>query len=198
MKTDMKVISHCLKESQKIDFAKFYTDDGAVYGAKNERDGRAIYVPGRSVEEVKAELAGQDNAERLREIEAEVDMALAKFAENQRQHGHTKTQMLNIKDSAMITVTMTAEQFSKFESATGEVPYLLSHAGNVFDFLYSVKAAGFNANESGYLSIFELCGRAFRAAAEKEGEAIADLDHLMRTAKSAHIDTPTQSFHSEA
>jgi hypothetical protein len=187
------------KAAKKTDLGKYYTDDGEEeYSVKAAREGRAIYVPGRTVEEVKAELAVQADADRLRVIEAEVDMALAKFAENQVQHGKAKPKLLNMKDSAMITVTMTEAQFSKFESATGEVPYLLSHAGNVFDLLYSIKAAGFNTNDSGYLSIFELCGRAFRIAAEKEGEAIADLDRLMRAAKSAQIDAQSRSFHAEA
>lgn len=151
------------------------SEDEEDYRVKNAREGRAVYVPGRSVEEVRAEIA--------------------------KLQGRLNTPKANTKSKGaepVITVTMTEQQFSTFENATAEVPYLLSHAGNVFDFLFSVKAAGFDAGDSGYLSIFELCGRAFRTAAEKEGEAIADLDRLIRAAKSAQIDAKTQPLHSEA
>lgn len=161
--------------SRKAATATDMSDGEEDYRLKAAREGLAIYVPGRSVEEVRAEIAKSQGRAR---------------AANANSYDESTEQM--------ITVTMTEAQFSSIESATGEVPYLLSHAGNVFEFLFRIKAAGFDADDSGYLSIFELCGRAFRTAAEKEGEAIADLDRLMRSAKSAQIDAKSQPLHSEA
>ena len=80
----------------------------------------------------------------------------------------------------MINFSVTEDQYRRFEQATGEAPYLLAHAGHVFDFLVSVKAAGFTGDESGVLSIMDLCARAFRNAAAVEGEALAELDQVMR------------------
>ena len=87
----------------------------------------------------------------------------------------------------MINFSVTEDQYRMFEQAAGEAPYLLAHAGHVFDFLVSVKAAGFTGNESGIMSIMDLCARAFRNAAEQEGEAIAEFDRVMRIARAEQI-----------
>ena len=79
-----------------------------------------------------------------------------------------------------VTMTLTHDQWHRFELATGEVPYLLDHAASVFEFLHSLHACGISANDDGYQSILELCARAFRGAAAKEGESIGQLDRILR------------------
>lgn len=82
--------------------------------------------------------------------------------------------------SGQVTLTLTAEEARRLERATGEVPYLLNHAARVFELLSSAHASGALDCHEGWPSLFELCGRAFNSAAEKEGEAILMLDGKLR------------------
>lgn len=152
---------------------------------KMAAEGKAFYVPGKSVAEIKAEI-GQSVTfpDAVSPIQAWQD-ARAAGGNNQAIRNGQEGQ-------AMINVAMTEEQYRKFEGAMGEVPYLLSHAGNVFDFLFAVRSGGFTADESGFLSILELCGRAFQSAAEQEGATLAELDSMMRAAAAAQYKNQLQ------
>lgn len=133
---------------------------------KMAAEGKAIYVPGRSVEEVKAE-----------------------FAAGRKKQGIkpklTKTN--SFEDLAMINLSITEEQYDEFQQATDEAAYLLAHAGNVFDLLYSVYGTGLKLDDPGFGSMFALCGRAFANAAGKEGERLSQLDRILRAAKSEQL-----------
>ena len=84
--------------------------------------------------------------------------------------------------SPMITITLTPEEASRLELATGEIPCLLSNAAGAFAMLHSGYAGGFLDGDNGAACILDLCARAFRAAAEQEGEAIGMLDRKLREA----------------
>ncbi|MBZ0129481.1 MAG: hypothetical protein K8F59_10220 [Rhodobacteraceae bacterium] len=81
-----------------------------------------------------------------------------------------------------ITITLSPDEADQLEKATGEVSYLLNHAENIFALLYSGVTSGCLDGHVGITSLFELCGRAFRSAAEVEGEAILMLDAKLRIA----------------
>lgn len=144
------------------------TDDDALtdheWRLKMAAEGKAIYIPGRSVEPVKKSYRSIMDP----------------------------TKANNFEEDKMINVSMTDEQWDKFEKATGEVPYLLTHASNIFTLLYSVYGSGIKLDDPGFVSMFELCGRAFKNAAEQEGESIAELDRLMRNAMSDNINKSLQ------
>lgn len=85
-------------------------------------------------------------------------------------------------DDGTLIFSLPADLARELKLATGEVPYLLNHAANVFDLIFSVSAAGFNITDSGLHSICELCARALHHAADKEGEAISLFDQVLREA----------------
>ena len=80
------------------------------------------------------------------------------------------------------TVTLTAEEASRVELATGEVPYLLSHAEGIFELLYRGVSGGFLDDEPGLPGLLEICSRTFKAAVANEGETIAMFDQKLRSA----------------
>ena len=113
---------------------------------KMAAEGKAIYVPGLSDEEVKAKLKKKqlggpvnvpvptwpDYPDAISPIEA------WEQAQAVRCGNHAKTP--EQQEPAMINFSVTEDQYRKFQQATGEAPYLLEHAGHVFDFLVSLQA----------------------------------------------------------
>lgn len=81
-----------------------------------------------------------------------------------------------------ITITLSLEEASQLELATGELPYLLAHAENVFALIYSGIASGHFDGHVGITSLCELCGRAFKSAVAVEGAAVLMLDGKLRAA----------------
>jgi hypothetical protein len=92
------------------------------------------------------------------------------------------------KPTDSITITLTHEEAQRLEIATAEVPYLLANAEGAFAVLHSGYAGGFLDGHHGAVCIMELCARAFKSAAESEGEAIAMLDGKLRTALSVRAE----------
>jgi hypothetical protein len=80
-----------------------------------------------------------------------------------------------------IQFSLTKDEWDRMDMALSETPYLLQHVHHMCDLLSSGFAGGFlSADEPGVTSILELCGRAFKAAALLEGEALAMLDSKVR------------------
>lgn len=145
---------------------------------KMAAEGKAFYVPGRSVAEVKAEI-GQSVTfpDAVSPIQAWQD-ARAAGGNNQAIRNGQEGQ-------AMINVAMTTDEWAIYQKALNEVPYLLIHASNVFKYLYAVQGSGFDEPSSAVLSIYELCGRALSSAAEDEGETVAKLERALEQAREA-------------
>lgn len=81
-----------------------------------------------------------------------------------------------------IILSLPANVACDLQKATGEVPYLLNHAANIFDLIFSLSAAGFTITDSGLHSLCELSARALHQAANTEGEAIGLFDQVLREA----------------
>ena len=234
------------KQRTSADADKLLTDH--EWRLKMAAEGKAIYVPGRSDEEVKAELRKRPLIE-LSEVPGGFCIANTRTGSSRyvsdetgkplfpkatspmdvRKHDQAaiaggpvqvpvpvwpeypdaispieaweqaqaarenQTKAQEQEEQAMITVSMTQEQWNRFEQATGAVPYLLSNAGDAFNYLFAVRTAGFDADECGFLGILDLCGQALRHAAEKEGEAIFALDRLLRDARANQTNQSLQS-----
>ena len=89
--------------------------------------------------------------------------------------------MMESADMNHIQFTLTKDEWNRVDTALSETPYLLHHVHHMCDLLSSGFAGGFlSADEPGVTSILELCGRAFKAAAAQEGEALALLDQKVR------------------
>ncbi|MDZ4096421.1 MAG: hypothetical protein U1D35_16100 [Paracoccaceae bacterium] len=85
------------------------------------------------------------------------------------------------------TVRFTDEEWGRLELMTGEIPHLLSNAGDVFELLHRGFSTGFLDACPGVISLLELCARAMKSAAETEGEAVAYLDQKLRNAMGDRI-----------
>jgi hypothetical protein len=89
--------------------------------------------------------------------------------------------MMDSADMNHIQFTLTKDEWDRVDTALSETPYLLHHVHHMCDLLSSGFAGGFlSADEPGVTSILELCGRAFKAAALQEGEALAMLESKVR------------------
>lgn len=109
---------------------------------RQAREGRAIYLPGKSIEEVKASMAMKANK------------------------GPAET----------VEISLPLDQARVMAEAASETEYLLGCASEVFGLIWSGLASGFlDRNEAGLSAVLDLCSRAMRGAAEKEGEAVGRL-----------------------
>lgn len=71
----------------------------------------------------------------------------------------------------------------KMTDAADEVPYLLQHAADVFALIHVGAAGGWlKIDDPGVIAVCDLCERAFRNAAEKEGALVSDLAAVLRAA----------------
>lgn len=109
---------------------------------RQAREGKAIYVPGKTDEEVRANMARKAS-------KAAADL---------------------------VEMSWTLDQALTLQKAASEAPYLLGNAGEVFALIWSGLAGGFlDRNDAGLMAVLDLCSRAMRGAAEKEGK---ELDRL--------------------
>ncbi|WP_457650342.1 hypothetical protein [Profundibacter sp.] len=68
--------------------------------------------------------------------------------------------------------------------AAEEVPYVLHHAGQIFEYLGVSQSLGhFDENPQVMISLCELISRALKNIAENEGEMLAELACKLRDAK---------------
>jgi len=85
---------------------------------------------------------------------------------------------------AEVSVFLTQEEITQYEVATSEIEYLLISASNIFDLVQSGLSLGTLDPESGgVISMIEMVGRGFNAAAEKEGVAMTILGGKLRDAR---------------
>ena len=79
-----------------------------------------------------------------------------------------------------ILLNIPADMAADLQNATNELPYLVGNAALIFQMLHKLTTGGFTPNEGELCSLYELCGRALEAAAEKEGEVISRFDMVLR------------------
>ncbi len=91
----------------------------------------------------------------------------------------------NIPDiGAEVSVLLTEDEITHYEVATSEIEYLLISASSIFDLVQSGLSLGTLDPESGgVISMMEMVGRGFNAAAEKEGVAMSLLGGKLRDAR---------------
>jgi hypothetical protein len=82
-----------------------------------------------------------------------------------------------------MTLTLYVEKARKAQEAAALVPYTLRQAAEVFGLVYELADDG---RRNALRSLAELCQRALESVAEKEGEALADLDIVLRCALDHH------------
>lgn len=83
-------------------------------------------------------------------------------------------------DEVGVAVWLPVKQAQVLADAADEAEYLLGNAGEVFGLIWSGLAGGWLArNDSGLSAVLDLCGRALRGAAEKEGAEISRLALLL-------------------
>lgn len=85
-----------------------------------------------------------------------------------------------------MTLTMGLRNARSVQEATRLVPYTIRQAANVFGLIYRMTAAGFPLQENELCSLSELCQRGLEAVADKEGEAIEQMDIILRSALDYH------------
>lgn len=90
---------------------------------------------------------------------------------------------------AEVSVLLTEDEIIQYEVATSEIEYLLISAGNIFDLLQSGLSLGtLDPKSGGVISMMEMVGRGFNAAAEKEGVAMTILGGKLRGARKTERD----------
>lgn len=86
-----------------------------------------------------------------------------------------------------VTVTMSSGEAKAIEDAADSMQHLLSEAAETFDLLHvGISLGHFAGDDPGPLSVMSLAHRAFRAAAEGEGETLAGLGMRLRKEKKSH------------
>lgn len=97
-----------------------------------------------------------------------------------------KTNATAIQDenAPYCTLTLTRQQYDDFEVASSNIVYLLNNGHSIFDMLQSGLVLGhFDPEDHGFTATMEMVGRAFKSAAEDEGDKMDALSGLLRTAK---------------
>ena len=89
-----------------------------------------------------------------------------------------------------MTLTVYTRRARAFQEAAALVPYTLRQAADVFGLIYDLVDA---RQDSALRSLAELCQRALESVAEKEGDAIADLDVILRSALANHPETEAEN-----
>lgn len=90
---------------------------------------------------------------------------------------------------AEVSVLLTEDEITQYEVATSEIEYLLISAGSIFDLLQSGLSLGtLDLKNGGVISMMEMVGRGFNAAAEKEGVAMTILGGKLRDARKTERD----------
>jgi hypothetical protein len=85
-------------------------------------------------------------------------------------------------DMNHIQFTLTKDEWDRVDTALSETPYLLHNMHQVCDLLSSGIIGGFiKSDDPGVSGVLELCGRALKAAALQEGEALQILERKVRT-----------------
>lgn len=86
----------------------------------------------------------------------------------------------------IVTLRLYLKNARSYQQATSEVPYLLGNAASIFKLLFKMTAGGFAPEEGELCSLYELCGRGLEAARDKEGEALDQLDVVLRSVLALH------------
>ncbi len=86
--------------------------------------------------------------------------------------------------NATVRLDLDAADHAAYQLATEEVPYLMHHAAQIFEYLGVSQSLGhFDGRPEVIISLCELIGRAFKDIAENEGEKLAELASKLRDAK---------------
>ncbi|OZA19690.1 MAG: hypothetical protein B7Y02_00545 [Rhodobacterales bacterium 17-64-5] len=88
----------------------------------------------------------------------------------------------NVAGLPTMTLTLYLKRAREVQAATSDVPYTLSAASRVFGMLHRMTAGGFAPDEGELCGLYELCQRGLDAVAQKEGEALSQLDMILRSA----------------
>ena len=89
-----------------------------------------------------------------------------------------------------MTLTTYVRRAREFQEAAALVPYTLRQAAEVFGLIYDLVDT---RQDNALRSLAELCQRALESVAEKEGNAIADLEVILRTALHQHPQTENEA-----
>lgn len=84
-----------------------------------------------------------------------------------------------------MTATLYVRRARAIQEATALVPYTLRQAADVFGLIYDL-ACRDGRKDNALRSLAELCQRALESVAEKEGDALANLDVILRCALDHH------------
>lgn len=85
------------------------------------------------------------------------------------------------RDATPVSLELTFAEVKNYAEASRDAEYLLASAGDIFELLHSGFVQGFLEQESpGVISLLEIVGRGFAAAAEKEGVALTRLNGKLR------------------
>jgi hypothetical protein len=105
--------------------------------------------------------------------------------------------MMETTDMHHIQFTLTKDEWAQIDNALEETPCMRHHAQKVFELISSGNASGFiDPGDPGVISIFELCGRAFKAAVQ-EGQALAMLDRKVRASVGDEVQRRAERFYGE-
>lgn len=88
----------------------------------------------------------------------------------------------------IVTLRLDLKGARRLQKATDEMPYLLHHAASVFQLLSRMTSSGFVPDESDLCGLYDLCGRGLAAAADNEGEALAQFDVTLRSVLARHVE----------
>ncbi len=88
----------------------------------------------------------------------------------------------NVAGLPTMTLTLYLKRAREVQAATSELPYTLGYAASVFGMLARITSAGFAPEEGELIGLYSLCQRGLDATAEKEGEALSQLDMILRSA----------------
>lgn len=83
-------------------------------------------------------------------------------------------------DNGEVLLNIPAHLVQGLQKATQDVPYALSNAASVFGMIQRLTGSGFALEEGELCALCELCQRGLNAFADKEGEALADFDMVLR------------------
>lgn len=134
---------------------------------KMAAEGKAIYVPGKTVEQVKAELENE-GGRKARHSSG----AAANFPETKAS-----------SESGKITIALTREEADCFRRAADEAIYHYSNVRAIFEMLWSGFAGGnLGSDDPGVSAILDVSGRTFERVANEDGEHLARLASILRGA----------------
>lgn len=90
----------------------------------------------------------------------------------------TQVQVKHPEGGHVVTVRMLERDRVKAEAAAGEIPYVLRNAAVIFELIHLGTAGGW-LDETHLVAITDTAAHSFRMRAEKEGEALANLQRQL-------------------